>query len=75
VNDSVRDEHGIHVTGHPLRIVSQRHGRTTDDEHVRDNASPEEPLSQGSERALKLSPAEQDVIGPAHAASRSRADR
>jgi len=72
---SVRDKQGVDITRHPVCVIGERHGCAANDKYVRDYASSEQALTQGSKCPLKLSPAKQDATGLAHAASRSLADR
>lgn len=65
----------IDIAGHARGVIRQGHGGTADNKHVRDNASAGQALAQGGESPFKLSPAHKDVIGLAHAASRSLAAR
>jgi hypothetical protein len=74
-DDAVRHEHRIDVARDPASVVSQRHGGTADDEHVRDDTPRCETLAQRRESPLKLGPAEENPLSIAHAASRSLADR
>ncbi len=72
---SVRDKQGVDIARHPVGVIGERHGGATNDKYVRDYASSEQALAQGSECPLELGPAKQDAAGLAHAASRSLADR
>jgi hypothetical protein len=53
----------------------QRHGGPADDEDIRNYTTAGQALAQGSERPLQVGPAQKDIAGFAHAASRSLADR
>jgi len=72
---SVRDKQGVDITRHAVGVIGERHSGSANDKYVRDHASSEQTLAQGSECPLKLGPAKQDATGLAHAASRSLADR
>src|SRR5580658_2384941 len=74
-DDSVWHEHGVDITGHAGSIVGQGHGGAADDEYIGDDASAGQALAKCSEGSLDLCPAEQNVIRPSHAASRSLTDR
>jgi hypothetical protein len=39
MDDPVRHEHRVDVVCHPLGVVCQRHRRTSDDEHIGDDAA------------------------------------
>ena len=73
--DPVRHERGVHITGDARGVVSQGHGGTADNEHVRDNASAGQALAEGSESPFHLGTAQKDIVGLGHAASRSLADK
>jgi hypothetical protein len=53
----------------------QRHCRSANNKQVSDHSAVNKPFAQFRERVLQLGAAEQEVAWPAHAASRSRADR
>ena len=74
-DDPVWNEPRIDIPGHAGGIVSQGHGSTAHDEYVRDNTPVGKTLAQGAESPLQFCPAEEDIVRPTHAASRSRADR
>ncbi len=74
-HDPVRYKPGIDIAGDARGIVGQRHGSAADNEHVRDDASAGQPLAQGTESPFQLGPAKKDIVGLAHAASRSLAER
>jgi hypothetical protein len=67
------NERGVHVSGHPVGVVGERHCGAADDEQVGYDASAYQPVAEGREGALEFGPTEQAVI--AHAASKSRAER
>jgi hypothetical protein len=71
----VRQEPGVDIAGDAGGVVGQCHGRTAHDEHVGDDAPAGQALTQGGESPFEVRPAEEDVVGFTHAASRSRADR
>ena len=68
-------EHRVDITSHAGGIVGQGHGGTADDEYVCNDAPAGQALAKRSKGSLDLCPAEQNVIWPGHAASRSLADR
>lgn len=72
---AVRHERCVNVTGNARGVVGQGHGGTADHEHVRHDPPAGQAFAQGSESAFHLGPAEKDIVGFGHAASRSRADR
>jgi hypothetical protein len=71
----VRNEPRIDISGHASGIVSEGHGSTAHDEHVRDDTPAGETLAESGESPFQFFPAKEDIVGLAHAASRSRADR
>jgi hypothetical protein len=68
-------KHCVDVAGYAVGVVGQGHRGATDDEYVGHDVRPCLALAQGSEGSLELGPAEDDVVGVVHAASRSWADR
>jgi hypothetical protein len=75
VDDSMRLEHRIDITGDAGSVVGQGHSGAAHNEYVRHDASADEALTERGECPFKLCPAEEDAVGLAHAASRSLADR
>ena len=74
-HDSMRLEHRIDIAGDAGSVVSQGHSGAAHDEYVRHDASADEALAQRGECPFKLCPAEEDIVGLAHAASRSLANK
>jgi hypothetical protein len=70
---AMRHERGVHVSGHPVGVVGERHRGAADDEQVRYDTSAYQPVAECRKGALELGPTKQAVI--AHAASKSRAER
>jgi|SRR5580700_4862322 hypothetical protein len=54
VDDSVRDEPRVNVTCHAFGVKSQSHRRTADGEHVRNDATLGETLSQAVKARLTI---------------------
>jgi hypothetical protein len=74
-NDTVWHEHGVDITSHAGSIVGPGHGGASDDEYIVDDIPPGQAIAKRGESSLDLRPAQQNVIRPAHAASRSPTDR
>ena len=55
-HDSVGHEPGIDIARHPAGVASEGHGRTADDEHVRDDAAAGKALADGGECLLQFAP-------------------
>jgi len=70
---AMRNERGVHISGHPVGVVGERHRGAADDEQVRYDAAAHQPVAERREGTLEFGPTEQAVI--AHAASKSRAER
>jgi hypothetical protein len=68
-------ERRIHIAGDACGVVGQGHGGTADHEYVCDDAPVGQALAQGSESPFQLGPAEEDIVGFGHAASKSLAER
>nr|WP_212996274.1 hypothetical protein [Actinoplanes consettensis] len=51
---SVRNAGGIHIAGHPIRVIGECHGSAANDEEVGYHASPGETLSEHCERVLEF---------------------
>jgi hypothetical protein len=68
---TVGDERCINVAGNARGVVGQGHGGTADDEYVRNDTPTLQPLAEGRKSAFHLGPAEKNIIGFGHAASRS----
>jgi hypothetical protein len=75
MDDSVRHEHGIDVAGYAGGVVGQGHGGAAHDEHISHDPSAGEALTQGGEGLFQFRPAQEDIVGLGHAASRSLAER
>jgi hypothetical protein len=74
-HDPVRHEPGIDITGDACGVVSQSHGSTADNEHVRNDAPARQTIAEGGESPFQLGPSQKDVAGLGHAASKSLADK
>ena len=68
VDNAVRFEQRVHVTGSPPGIVGKGHGGAAEHVEVCNHAAPGEPLAEAAESILDASPVEQRR-GITHAAS------
>lgn len=75
VDNPMRDESRVYVSGYTVGVISQGHSGTAYDKYVGDDTTAGEALSQSSESTFKFRPAEKDIVSFVHAAARSRADR
>jgi hypothetical protein len=69
----MRNERGVHIPGHPVGVVGERHRGAADNEQVCYDTSAYQPVAECREGALEFGTTEQAVI--THAASKSRAER
>ena len=67
-------EPGIDIARHPADVVDERHGSAAHDEHVGHDAPAGKALAEGGEGLFQFGPAEQNIVGAAHAASKTAAD-
>jgi hypothetical protein len=74
-HDPVRHEPRIHIAGNARGVVGKGHSGTTNNENVRYDAPAGQAVAQSGEGPFKIGPAQKDIVGFAHAASKSLADR
>lgn len=74
-DNSVWHEYCVDIASHAGSAVGQGHSGTADDKYIGYGAPADQALAKRGEGLLDLCPAEKNMIRPAHAASRSLAER
>jgi hypothetical protein len=69
------NERGVNVASRAGGILGQAHGGTADHEDIGDDTPSLQALAQGGKSTFHLGPAEKNIVGFGHAASKSRTDR